>query len=80
MGAETKLLAKIEYVTDADVSYYEIGDVEGAFQEYQLKDYIQKFGHEKLCCQLAYMQYQIWKTLREVNSEHDIKEQNKCKI
>jgi hypothetical protein len=71
MGAETKKLAQVSYVTDTDVSYYEIGEVEGAFQEEQLKDYIKRFGHEKLCSQLGYMQFQIWKAVREINSERD---------
>ncbi len=69
MGSETKELAKISYVTDTDVSYYEIGEVEGNFKESELKDYIKIFGHEKLCSQLAFMQFQIWKTLREINRE-----------
>lgn len=71
MGAETKKLAQVSYVTDTDVSYYEIGEVEGSFQEAQLKDYIERFGHEKLCSQLGYMQFQIWKTVREINGELD---------
>ena len=68
MGAETKKLAEISYVTDTDVGYYEIGEVEGAFHEEQLKDYIRNFGHEKLCSQLGYLQFQVWKALREVNA------------
>jgi len=71
MGAETKKLAQVSYVTDTDVSYYEIGEVEGAFQEEQLKDYIKRFGHEKLCSQLGYMQFQIWRAVREINGERD---------
>tara|TARA_R100000781_G_scaffold115008_1_gene88417 strand:- start:2722 stop:2976 length:255 start_codon:yes stop_codon:yes gene_type:complete len=71
MGAETKELAKIAYVTDTDVSYYEIGEVEGSFRESELKDYIKRHGHEKLCAQLGYMQFQIWRTLREINGEKD---------
>ena len=71
MGAETKILATINVVTDTDVSYYHIGDVEGSFEKYQLKEYIKKHGHEKLCSQLAYLQFQVWDTLREVNSEKD---------
>ena len=70
MGAETKKLAEIRFVTDTDVGYYEIGEVEGSFQEAQLKDYIKRFGHEKLCSQLGYMQFQIWKALREINDEN----------
>ena len=69
MGAETKKLAEIRFVTDTDVGYYEIGEVEGSFQEAQLKDYIKSFGHGKLCSQLGYMKFQIWKALREINRE-----------
>lgn len=69
MGAETKKLAQISFVIDTDVSYYEIGEVEGSFQEEQLEGYIRRFGHEKLCSQLGYMQFQIWKTLRRINGE-----------
>ncbi len=71
MGAQTKELAKIKFVIDTDVSYYEVGEVEGAFQEAELKDYIKRFGHEKLCAQLGYMQFQIWRTLRGINGEFD---------
>lgn len=72
MSAETKKLATISFVTDTDVSYYHIGEVECDFQKDELKDYIKRFGHEQLCTQLSYLQYQIWDALREVNSEKDI--------
>jgi hypothetical protein len=71
MGAETQKLATVSFVTDTDVSYYEIGEVEGSFQKDELKDYIKRFGHEKLCSQLAYLQFQVWEALREVNTERD---------
>lgn len=80
MGAQTKSLGKISYVTDTDVAYYEIGEVEGSFEKHELKDYIKRFGHEKLCSQLAYLQYQVWDALREVNSEHKKEEHAKCSI
>ena len=63
MGAETKKLAEIEFVIDTDVSYYEIGEVQGSFQTKQLKDYIKKFGHEKLCSHLGFLQYQVYDVL-----------------
>lgn len=69
MGAETQKLATVSFVTDTDVSYYEIGEVEGSFQKDELKDYIKRFGHEKLCSQLAFLQFQVWEALREVTSE-----------
>lgn len=71
MGAEVQKLATIGFVTDTDVSYYEIGEVEGSFQKDELKDYIKRFGHEKICSHLAFLQFQIWEALREVNSERE---------
>lgn len=71
MGAEIQKLATIGFVTDTDVSYYEIGEVEGSFQKDELKDYIKRFGHEKICSHLAFLQFQVWKALREVNSERE---------
>jgi hypothetical protein len=38
MGAETQKLATVSFVTDTDVSYYEIGEVEGSFQKDELKE------------------------------------------
>ena len=69
MGAEREKLAEISFVTDTDVSYYQVGEVEGAFQKQQLKDYIKRFGHEKLCSQLSFMQFQVWESLRELNGD-----------
>jgi hypothetical protein len=69
MGAETQELAKISFVTDTDVSYYEIGEINASFQEDKLKDYIKRFGHEKICSQIAFLNFQIWQAVREVNSE-----------
>jgi len=71
MGAETQKLATVSFVTDTDVSYYEIGEVEGSFQKDELKNYVKRFGHEKLCSQLAFLQFQVWEALREVNSERE---------
>jgi hypothetical protein len=77
MGAETKKLADIGYVTDTDVSYYEIGEIEGAFEPEQLKDYIRRFGHKDLSSHLGFLQFQIWQAVREINSE--ISERNGAK-
>lgn len=76
MGAERENLANIQFVVDTDVSYYEVGEVDGAFQKDSLKDYIERFGHERLCAHLAFLQYQVWDTLREINGE---KQQDNCK-
>ena len=69
MGAERKTIATISFVTDTYVSYYEMGEVDGSFQKEELKAYIKCYGHEKICSHLSYLQFQIWESLREVNSE-----------
>lgn len=71
MGAESKNLVTISYVTDTDVSYYHIGEVEGSFQKEELKEYIKRFGHENLLTQLAFLQFQVWDVIRELNYEID---------
>ena len=77
MGAEIKKLAQVSYITDTDVGYYDLGEVEGAFDEDDLKSYIRRFGHEKLSSQLGFMQFQIWKTVREINGEQDTRDMSK---
>lgn len=53
MGAETKVIGKVEYVTDTDVSYYKMGEVETSFDLEALKNYIKRYGHETLCSGLS---------------------------
>ena len=76
MGCTTKKIAEVSFVTDTDSRHYEIGEVNGAFDEAELKKFIKSYGHEELCAQLGYMQFQIWQTLREVNQEKDLEENN----
>lgn len=71
MGTENKNLVTISYVTDSEVGYYKIGEIEGSFDKEQLKNYIERFGHNELCSQLAYLQYQVWNALQEVNYEKE---------
>ena len=71
MGAESKNLVTISYVTDTDVSYYHIGEAEGSFQKEELKEFVKRFGHENLLAQLAFLQFQVWDVIRELNYEID---------
>jgi len=71
MGCETEKLAEIEFVTDFEVPMYHIGEVQGSFQEDQLKDYVRRFGCKDLFSHLAFMQYQVVKAMRDVNSENN---------
>ena len=68
---EYEKIAEISYVTDTENNQVKMGEVEGAFNQDKLKNYIKTYGHEQLCAQLGYMQFQVWKTLREVNGEKD---------
>jgi hypothetical protein len=77
MGSETQKLATISFVTDNDGICYEIGDVEGAFTESELKKYIKRFGHEKLCSHLAFLQHQVWEAVRKINSDRNSEEDSK---
>lgn len=77
MAIATQKLATISFVTDTDVSYYEIGELEGAFTESELKDYVKRFGHEKLCSHLAFLQHQVWEAVRKVNSDRNSEEESK---
>lgn len=70
MGYEGKKLVTIEFVIDTDVGYYEIGELEGLFQEHELENYIERFGHEKLCSHLAYLQFQVWSALKKINAKN----------
>lgn len=73
---ERELLEEfIEWARDCGEDAFYIfeneSEVEGSFQKDELKDYIKRFGHEKLCSQLAFLQFQVWEALREVNSERE---------
>ena len=68
---ERKLLARIAYVTDHDTGLYRIGEVDGAFQEDQLKEFIASYGRDELLSTLAYMTHQVISAARELNRERE---------
>ena len=72
--AERKTIATISVITDSETSYDNIGDVGGGFSTDELKSHIEKYGHENLCAQLSYLNFQVWQTLRQVNAERNSKE------
>jgi len=68
--AETKKITCLYVVTDSETSYDNIGDIDGGyFDKEWLKNHIWNHGTEGLLQQLAYMNYQIFEILREVNGE-----------
>lgn len=76
MGATKKQLTTVSYVTDTDVGYYSIGEVDGSFNEYELQQFIKGYGHEQLCAHLAFLQFQVWEAVRKINSEQI----SECKV
>jgi hypothetical protein len=73
---ERKQLAKISRVTDDDTGMYRIGEVEGAFQQDQLKEFISRYGKGGLLSTLAYMTHQVVSAAREVNQGQEGGESN----
>ena len=71
MGYTGKPLLHLEYIVDTDVSYYEMGELANSFQEHLLKEYINNYGHEKLCTHLAFLQFQAWEMVRKINNEKE---------
>ena len=69
--AESKQIGGIYIVTDTETGQEQIGDVDGGFDDAELKKHIEKYGHEGLCEKLIAMSWKVWDTLREINSEKD---------
>lgn len=69
--SETKVIGKISVVTDSEHYYDNIGDVDGGFDEYELKKHIKAHGHEQLCIKLTSMNWQVWDMVRKINSEKE---------
>lgn len=70
--AEIKQIGSISVVTDFKTSImYHTVDVIGGFDEQELKQHIQKSGYAELLETLAWMSYQVWNTVRELNAEKD---------
>ncbi len=62
---------KISIVIDTETGQEKIGDVEGGFNSIELKKHIQKYGICNLLEIMAWMNFQIFETYRELNSEKD---------
>lgn len=67
--AETKQIGCVHVVTDSETSYDNIGDIQAGFDDTALKKHIQNHGHIQLCEKLAYMQFQVWQTMQQINRE-----------
>ena len=68
--AETKEVTRIHVVTDSDNGYEHIGDIDGGhFEKKWLRNHIRNHGHQGLLDSLAWMTFQVWDMVREVNAE-----------
>jgi hypothetical protein len=65
--SEKKKIASVSVITDTDNGYDNVGDVEGGFDDKELLDHLQSYGPGKICETLAYMQWQVWNTWREMD-------------
>lgn len=69
---QTKEITRISVITDTENSYEQIGDIDGGGIDHEwLKNHIKNYGHVQLLNKLAWMNYQIWLAVREVNAESD---------
>jgi len=68
--AETKEVTRIYVVTDSDNGYEHIGDIDGGgIEDGWLRNHIRNHGHQGLLDALAWMTFQVWGMVREVNAE-----------
>jgi hypothetical protein len=68
--AETKEITRLYVVTDSETSYDNIGDIDGGgFDKEWLKKHIRSHGTEQLFQQIAWMSFQVFEAMREVNQE-----------
>lgn len=54
-------------------SYEQYGELTGGFDDNELRKYIAEYGHSHLLEKLTYMQWRVWQTVRELNSEESNK-------
>lgn len=74
MGATTKTLMTVEYVTDHDCGNYRIGEGEFGIKVGALEDYLKSFGYEGKCeivKTLSTLIYEVERRWRELPPKHD---------
>jgi len=70
--AETKQITALHVVTDTEQAYDQIGDVTGGCIDKEwLKKHIKSHGAEGLFRVAAFINFQAFEALREVNQEED---------
>jgi hypothetical protein len=68
--AETKKITSLYVVTDSETSYDNIGDIDGGgIDKEWLKKHIKSYGADGLFKQIAWMNFQVFEAMKEVNQE-----------
>ncbi len=79
--AETKMITRLVVVTDSETSYDNIGDIDGGgFDKEWLRSHIKSHGTEGLFKQIAWMNFQVFEAMREVNVEKDTATNGAAKV
>lgn len=70
--AETKKITSLYVVTDSENSYEHIGDIDGGCIDKEwLKNHIKSHGADGLFKTIAWMNFQVFEAMREVNQQSD---------
>lgn len=69
---QTKTLVNITKVTDDSTGMYHVGEIDGLFQEHELREYLKRYGEigkTELINHLAFLQYQVVDMYKKINAE-----------
>lgn len=70
--SESKVITSLHVLTDSENGYEHIGDIDGGgFDEQWLMQHIKTYGTEQLLSKIAYMNWQVYDTMRKINAEND---------
>jgi len=64
----SKQIGKISIVTEPK-DWEKYGEVNASFNEKDLTEHIEKYGHNELTEKLAYLSWQVWQAVREINNK-----------
>lgn len=68
--SEHKEINKLTVITDTEVGYEKIGDIDGGcFDPDWLRNHIRQYGANGLLHKISYMNYQVYNMLRQVKDE-----------
>ena len=64
----SKQIGKISVVTEPK-DWEDYGEINASFNQDELTYHIEKYGHQELTEKLAYLSWQVWQTVRDVNQK-----------